>query len=448
MDMSDKKPLACIILAAGQGKRMNSALPKVLHEIAGRPLINWLLEQVSLLKPEKIIVVTAPGASAVEQAVKPHETVIQNTPVGTGDAVRAAMPLLSGFTGDILILMGDMPFIAAATLRALVAERYRDSKTGLAVLGAEFEIPPAYGRLLLDGGAVSQIIEDRDCTPAQRAIRLCNIGAFCVDGIKLPEWLVQITNKNAQNEFYITDLVEIAAREGVRTHAFITRNHDEVRGVNSRADLAALEHIAQKKLRAQAMENGATLIDPDSVYFSWDTKLGRDVLIEPGVFFGSGVHVADNVHIKAYSYLEGTTIEQGAVIGPFARLRPGASIGPECKIGNFVEVKNASLGKGVKAGHLAYIGDADIGDNVNFSCGAITVNYDGIDKHRTVVGAGAMVGSNVNLVAPLEIGEGAYIAAGSTITKNVPADALAIAREKAVLYEGWAAARKKKKTTS
>jgi bifunctional UDP-N-acetylglucosamine pyrophosphorylase/glucosamine-1-phosphate N-acetyltransferase len=442
-----KQPLACIILAAGQGKRMKSALPKALHPLAGRPLIGWLLETVESLSPQRIVVVTGPGMDDLREVVQPHETVVQEKPLGTGDAVKAALPALKNFTGDVLILLGDMPMISADTLRALIAARHKDPlSTGLSVLGAEFDPPPAFGRLVLDAnGHLEKIVEDKDCTPAERNIKLCNTGAFCVDGAKLGGWVAKIKNDNAQKEFYITDLVEIAAQDGMNAHVHVTRDHAEVQGVNSRIDLAVLEDNVQQVLRARAMEGGATLIDLASVYFSWDTKTGRDVVIEPNVFFGPGVEIADGAHIRAFSHIEGASIGDGASIGPHARLRPGAVIGAGSKIGNFVEIKNSTLGEGVKVSHLAYIGDAEIGAGTNFSCGAITVNYDGVHKHKTVVGENAMIGSNVNLVAPITIGDGAYIAAGSTITKDVPADALAVAREKPFVKAGWAAAKRKGK---
>lgn len=441
-----KRKLACVILAAGQGKRMISALPKVMHALAGRPLIGWLLETAQSLKPEKIIVVAGPDADELKAHIRPHACAVQQKPLGTGDAVKAALPALKGFSGDVLILLGDMPLISAETLRALIDAKNSRSGSGLSVLGAVYDPPPAFGRLVTGmDGKLQKIVEDRDCTPAQRKISLCNAGAFCVDGAKLSGWLGKIKNKNAQKEFYFTDIVEIAAKDGCAPQIHIAKNNDEARGINSRADLAALEKTAQGRLRAAAMGSGATLIDPDTVYFSWDTKLGRDVVVEPHVFFGPGVKVADNVTVKAFSHLEGAKIEKDASIGPHARLRPGSVIGAGAKIGNFVEVKNSTLGAGVKAAHLAYIGDADIGDGVNFSCGAITVNYDGVKKHKTVVGDGAMVGSNVNLVAPITIGNGAYIAAGSTITKDIPADALAVAREKPFIKDGWAKKRKRKK---
>ncbi len=438
------KPLACIILAAGQGKRMRSDLPKVMHPLAGRPMIQWLIGSVQSLNPDRIIVVIAPGMDDVKKAVAPHSIAIQTVAQGTGDAVKSALALLKDFAGDVLILLGDMPLIAASTLQSLQSLRHERS-AGLTVLGADFNPPPAFGRLMLDGaGALIRIVEDRDCTPEEKKITLCNIGAFCVNGEHLAKWINRIGNQNAQGEFYITDLPAIAAADGLKTFVHTVTDLDEVRGVNSRADLAALESIAQQSLRQKAMDNGATLIDPSSVFFSHDTIIGRDVTIEPNVFFGPGVTVEDNVIIHAFSHLEKSIVHKGAHIGPFARLRPGADIGPNSKIGNFVEVKNSILGEGVKAGHLAYIGDADVGARTNFSCGAITVNYDGVNKHRTKIGADTMVGSNVNLVAPVTVGDGAYVAAGSTITKDVPEDALAVARENTRLIEGWARKKREK----
>lgn len=441
-----KRKLACIILAAGKGKRMKSALPKVMHPLAGRPMLHWLLESVKALGPEKIIVVSAPDGEAVRAAAPECDHAVQEVPRGTGDAVRAALPALAGFDGDVLILLGDMPLLSTQTLRALIEKRYHDGQTVMAVLGAEYDPVPAYGRLVLGtDGALARIVEDKDCSADERSIKLCNTGAFCVDGTQLPMLVRALDNDNAQGEYYITDIVALAAQHDMNAHVHITRKPEEVRGVNDRADLAALEKIVQHNLRQKALAGGASLSDPDSVYMSWDTQIGSDVIIEPGVFCGPGVVIEEGAHIKAYSYLEGATVKSGAAIGPFARLRPGAVIGADSRIGNFVEIKNAQLGRGVKAGHLAYIGDAVLGDDVNFSCGAITVNYDGANKHKTVIGSGVMVGSNVNLVAPVEIGDGAYIAAGSTITKAVPGDALAVAREKPVIIDGWAAKKRSKK---
>lgn len=442
-----KTPLACVILTAGFGKRMKSAKPKVMHEIAGQPMIKWLLRSVEDLAPEKIIVVTAPDAVSVAQTVKPHMTVVQQKPLGTGDAVRAALPALAGFTGDVLVLLGDMPLLSAGMMQGLIETRRHGPDTGMAVLGVEFKNPPAYGRLVMNPDrTLSRIVEDKDATPEERAIKLCNTGAFCIDGARLPGWVAKIGNNNTQGEYYITDLPGIAAKEGVKTRVCILYDADEVTGVNSRADLAVAEAVVQKRLRRKALENGATLIDPDTVYFSWDTKLGRDVVVCPNVVFGPGVVVGDDVTIHAFSHIEGARIDHDCVVGPFARLRPGTHLWQKVRVGNFVEVKNALLHDGVKANHLAYIGDAEIGAGTNFSCGAITANYDGFDKHKTVIGENVMVGSNVTLVAPVTLGNGAYVAAGSTITKDVGADALAVERAETKQLEGWAARNRKDKS--
>lgn len=445
-DDKTAKPLACVILAAGRGVRMKSDRPKVAHELAGRPLIGWVLDAVGQLKPERIAVVLAPDMKELADGLKPiADIAIQEKPLGTGDAVRAALPDLKNFGGDVLVLLGDMPLITPVTLRGLIAARHKEPKTGVAVLGAEFEHPPAFGRLVKNAsGAIEKIVEDKDCTAAERSIKLCNLGAFCVDGAKLADWVGKIENRNKQNEFYFTDIVEIAAKEGFNTHVHVARDPAEAQGVNSRADLAGLERIVQNGLRLRAMEYGATLLDPDTVWLSWDTAIGKDTVVEPHVWFGPGVTVADNVHIKAFSHIEGAGIAAGAIIGPFARLRPGTVIGRAAKVGNFVEVKNATLGEGAKANHLGYIGDAEIGPHTNFSCGAITANYDGTAKHRTIVGSDVMIGSNVTLVAPVNVGNGAYVAAGSTITKDVPADALAVARDRQSNHQGWAKKKQKK----
>jgi bifunctional UDP-N-acetylglucosamine pyrophosphorylase / glucosamine-1-phosphate N-acetyltransferase len=442
----DKAPLAVVILAAGRGVRMKSALPKAAHEVAGKPLIGWVLDAVGKLKPERVVAVLAPDMNDLAAALKPFAVIaVQEKPLGTGDAVRAALPALKGFTGDVLILLGDMPLISAATLEALIHARHRDKSTGLSVLGAEFERPPAFGRMVRGAdGSLIRIVEDKDCTPAERSIKLCNLGAFCIDGAKLADWTGKIGDANAQKEFYLTDIVQVAVADGAKAHVHVVGDHAEAQGVNSRADLAGLERMVQNSLRLRAMEQGATLLDPDTVWLSWDTSFGQDVIVEPHVWFGPGVTVADNVHIKAFSHIEGAGIATGATIGPFARLRPGTIIGTDALVGNFVEIKNATLGAGAKANHLAYIGDADIGPRTNFSCGAITANYDGVNKNKTIIGSDVMVGSNVTLVAPVTVGNGAYLAAGSTINKDVPADALAIARDRQKVVEGWAKNKKKK----
>ena len=424
-----KNELAVIILAAGRGTRMKSELPKVMHELGGRPLIGWLLETVRVLKAARVIVVTAPDMDDLRAVVGDVTCVVQQKALGTGDAVKAALPALKGFRGDVLILLGDMPLISVSTIKALIKARRHDSDTGLAVLGAYYNPAPAFGRLIEKAdGTLAGIIEHKDATPEQRKINLCNTGAFCIDGASLAKWVGKITNKNTQKEFYITDLPAIAAKDGYKTQIAVTDDLDEVQGVNSRVDLAMLEYVVQSAMRLNALESGVTMHDPASVYFTYDTQIGSDVVIEPNVFIGKGVKINDGVTIRAFSHFEGAVIRAGATIGPFARLRPGADIGENSHIGNFVEIKNAKLGKGVKASHLAYIGDAAIGDGTNYSCGAITANYDGVNKHKTTIGKNVMVGSNVNLIAPVTIGDNAYLAAGSTITQDVPKDKLGIAR--------------------
>lgn len=440
-------PLACVILTAGQGKRMKSTLPKVMHNIAGQPMIKWLLNSVEHLNPEKIIVVTAPDAIAVAQAVKPHITVVQQKPLGTGDAVRAALPMLDGFTGDVLILLGDMPLLSVGMMQGLIEARNHNADTGLSVLGVEYKNPPAFGRLVLNADkTLNKIVEDKDASDEERAIKLCNTGAFCVDGARLAGWLGRLDNKNAQGEFYITDLPQIAAADGLKSRVCILYDTDEVLGVNSRPDLAVVEAALQKRLRKKAMENGATMTDPSSVFLSYDTVLGRDVEIGPNVVFGPNVVVADHVTILPFCHLEGAKIESGCTVGPFARLRPGAHLKQKVKVGNFVEVKNAVLHDGAKANHLAYIGDAEIGAGTNFSCGAITANYDGFTKSKTIIGENVMVGSNVTLVAPVTVGSGSYIAAGSTITKDIAPNALAVERADTRQVENWAEKNRKRKS--
>lgn len=435
-----KTPLACVILAAGQGTRMKSTLPKVLHAVAGRPMLGWLLETVQALSPERIIVVTGPEGQAVRSYAAAHTIAVQKEQLGTADAVKAALPALENFKGTVLVLYADGPLYQEKTLRALLHAR-RGAEAAMAFLAMYPDNPDGYGRMITDkDGYLTQIVEHKDATETERQVRLCWTGIMCADADVLRAGLPLIRNENMKREYYLTDLPVVIDGKTVIAESPL----EDTLSANTRGELAVLERKMQDRLRARAMENGATLIDPASVYFSWDTIIGRDVVIEPNVFFGPGVRIADDVHIKAFSHIEGAVIESGAVIGPQARLRPGTHVGRDCKIGNFVELKNAKLGAGVKASHLGYIGDAEIGDNVNFSCGAITVNYDGVNKHKTIVGADAMIGSNVNLVAPVTVGQGAYVAAGSTLTKDVPADALAVAREKATIIEGWASKKRKK----
>lgn len=438
--------LACIILAAGMGTRMVSRLPKVLHPVAGRPLIGWLLETVQDLSPEKIIVVSGPDKTALESAIPPSAILaVQSDRKGTGDAVRSALPDLKDFSGDVLILMGDAPFISRETLDRLLTLR-RKTGAALAVAAVEDGDPSGYGRMILDaGGFLNRIVEDKDCTPEEKKTRLWNPGLYCVDGARLGEWIGRIDTANAQGEYYLTDLPKIASADNAKTAVLICDKADEFTGINTREHLARAEKTIQKKLRRSAMAGGATLVDPKTVYLSWDTKIGQDVTIGPHVVFGPGVEIADGAEILPFCHVEGAKIGPGARIGPFARLRRGTVLEDEVHIGNFVEVKNATIGAAAKAGHLTYIGDAQIGARSNIGAGTITCNYDGFDKHRTVVGTDVFVGSHATLVAPVEIGDGAYIGAGSAITRDVPPDALAVARNRPIIRDGWAKGYREKK---
>ncbi len=440
--MSKSSPLAVVILAAGIGSRMKSKKPKVMHELAGKPMISWLLETVIQLRPKKIIVVAGPDMKELQAAVKPHATVTQKVRNGTAGAVKCALPLLKGHKGDVLVLLGDAPLVSKETLQNLIRAR---GKNGLAVLGAKISNPSGYGRLVTRGDALEKIIEHKDASAAERKINLINTGAFCIDGARLAGWIGKVGNKNAAKEYYLTDLPAIAARENIRAVVAIAHCERETQGCNTRIDLALLEETAQDLLRARAMENGAQMTNPRSVTLHHDTKIAADAIVEPNVFFGPGVFVGRGARIRAFSYLEQASIGAEAVIGPFARLRPDTEIGEGAKVGNFVEIKKSKIGKGAKINHLAYVGDCIMGENANFSAGAITVNYDGAKKSKTMIGKGAMIGSNVNLIAPVKIEDGAYIAAGSTITENVPSGALAIAREKsATVKKGWAGKKLKK----
>lgn len=430
--------IAAVVLAAGAGTRMKSAKPKVMHEVGGRPMISHLLGTVSELDPAKVVVVTSPNMDTVQKEVAPAEIAIQKEALGTGHAVAAALDSLAGFSGDVLILYGDTPLIEAGTLQKMIEKRRASDKCAVVVLGFEPDDPLEYGRLVTDAnGNLTAIVEFADANAEERAVTLCNSGVMAINGAHLAELIKAVDNKNAKGEYYLTDIVEIAIKQGL-TCAYVKGEEEELLGVNNRAQLAEAEAIAQARWRAAAMTEGATLIDPETVWFSHDTTLGRDVVIEPGVFFGPGVSVGDNVRIKAYSHLEGTTIGEAAQIGPFARLRPGADIASDVKIGNFVEVKKSQIEMGAKVSHLSYIGDARVGAEANIGAGTITCNYDGYDKFKTDIGAGAFIGSNSALVAPVKIGDGAIIGAGSTVSKDVAADALGIERAEEKQKPGWA----------
>ncbi len=440
-----KKSFAAVVLAAGRGTRMESALPKVLHPLAGRPMIAHLLETIDAMAPKRCIVVIGKDDDAVAEAVAPHPCVIQDPPLGTGHAVMTALDALEGFEGTVLVLFGDSPLIRPATLARLIDARRAEPPPALAVLGFHAPEPGDYGRLILDqDGNPEAIIEARDATPEQLASSLCNSGVMAVDGALLPGLVRRLGDDNAKGEYYLTGLVALARADGAGC-AMVEGDGAELMGVDTRGDLALAEAIVQDALRAGAMAGGATLADPSSVHFSFDTRLGRDVSIEPHVVFGPGVEIGDGVRIRAFSHLEGASVAPGASIGPYARLRPGAEIARDARIGNFVEVKNSTIEPGAKVNHLAYVGDARVGAGANVGAGTITCNYDGRTKSRTDIGAGAFIGSNASLVAPVKVGDGAVIGAGSVITGDVAADALALTRAPQKEIEGWAKAFRQKK---
>ncbi len=435
------RPLLVVVLAAGQGTRMKSSLPKVLHKIAGRTMLGHVLAAARHLGASATAVVVGPGmdivrAEAVREAPD-AQVFVQQVQQGTADAVLAARDALATHQDDVLVLYADTPLLPASTLESLRASL--DAGAGIAVLGFNAADPTGYGRLLVDSdGWLTAIREHKDASESQRAVRLCNSGVMA---FRLPDVLgvlSAITNANAKKEFYLTDAVEIARARGARA-AVVTCAEDDVLGVNSRDQLAIAEAIFQRRARLAVMQEGATLIAPETVWLSFDTKIGRDVVIEPNVFFGPGVVVEDGAEIKANCHFERAHIGKDARIGPFARLRPGAELGPDVHVGNFVEVKNVTIGAGAKANHLSYLGDGSVGAGANIGAGTIFCNYDGFNKNRTEIGEGAFVGSNSSLVAPVTIGAGAYIGSGSVITKNVAAGALALERSSQEERPGWAA---------
>ncbi len=427
-DRASAAPLAVVVLAAGQGLRMKSETPKVLHPLAGRPMIGQVLDTVGALSPTRIVVVVGAGAERVAEAVAPHPTVVQEPRRGTGHAVLQARDALDGFTGDILVLYGDTPLIHADTLAAMIAARHGPGDPAVVLLGFRPADPAHYGRVVLgEGGRVRGIVEYADASEAERNITLCNAGILLGAGPALFSLINRLGQDNAKGEYYLTEIFALADADGRKT-AMAEADPQEVLGVNSRAELAVVETVMQTRLRARAMVQGVTFVDPTTVWLSVDTSFGQDVTVQPNVFFGPGVSVGDGVEIRAFSHLEGARIETGATVGPFARLRPGTVVGPSARVGNFVEVKNAVLGKGAKVNHLAYVGDAQVGAEANIGAGTITCNYDGIAKHRTEIGKGAFIGSNTALVAPVKVGDGAVVGAGSTITRDVAPDAVAVAR--------------------
>lgn len=441
--------IAAIILAAGKGTRMKSATHKVLHPIAGRAMLMHLMASVDALKPAKKIVVVGDKADQLRAALDSSaQTVMQEPQRGTGHAVQQAEGALQDFDGDVLILYGDVPFVPPATMQAMIDRLHGEGDPAVVVLGFEPEDTLHYGRIIATGDRIEWMIEHKDATDAQRATRLCNSGLMAVRARDLFALLARVGSDNAAGEFYLVDIVNIAVADGRHCHVVKTDPYD-VTGINSRAELAAMEGEWQKRRRAAAMADGATLIAPETVWFSHDTQLGRDVLVEPNVFFGPGVRVSDNVTIRANSHIEGAQIASGCEVGPFARLRPGTVLEEKAKIGNFVETKKAHLGKGAKANHLTYLGDAEIGAGANIGAGTITCNYDGYFKYQTVIGEGAFIGSNSALIAPVKIGRDAIVAAGSAVSRDVADGELRMVRAEQLVKPGWAdrfhdAMRKKK----
>jgi bifunctional UDP-N-acetylglucosamine pyrophosphorylase/glucosamine-1-phosphate N-acetyltransferase len=438
--MSNTPNFAVVILAAGQGTRMRSDTHKVLHPIAGKGLLMHLLDSVARLGAEKSVVVVGKGRDQVEKALEGRKVSIahQAEQKGTAHAVQQARDALAGYEGAVLILYGDTPFVEPETLKRMLDRLDGDGGPGVVVLASTPADPLKYGRIILgEGDHIAKMVEYKDATEEERAVRLCNSGMMAARAKDLFRWLDEVGNDNAAGEYYLPDVVNIAAAEG-RDAVVIEADPYETAGVNSRAELAHLELDWQRRRREQALQDGATLIDPESVWFAHDTKLGRDVTVEPHVVFGPGVEIADGATVKAFSHIEGATIATKAVIGPFARLRPGAKVGERAKVGNFVEVKKATLGTGAKVNHLSYIGDAEIGADANIGAGTITCNYDGFGKYGTVIGEGAFIGSNTALVAPVTVGAGAIVGAGSVITKDVEADSLAVERNEQRGVAGWA----------
>lgn len=429
---------AAIVLAAGHGTRMRSSLPKVLHPLAGRPMIQCLIETLENAGVKDITVVVGPGYEDVAKAVAPYPTAIQSERLGTAHAALAARDSVSEGIDDLLILNGDNPLIPGDCIQSLLDARASAADPAVVVLGFRAADPAAYGRMITNtDGALARIVEAKDATPEELAVDLCSSGMMALDGKAAFDLLSEIGNDNAAGEYYLPDVVGVALSKG-RAAKVVEGEEALLLGINSRAELAVAEARMQATLRQKALDGGATLIAPETVFFSFDTVTGQDVLIEPNVVFGPGVSIADGATIRAFSHLEGASVAGGAVIGPYARLRPGANLGADTKVGNFVEVKNANVAEGAKINHLSYVGDADVGADANIGAGTITCNYDGVFKWRTTIGAGAFIGSNTALVAPVTVGDGASVGAGSTITKDVTGDALAVTRADQREVKGWA----------
>jgi len=430
-------PRAAVILAAGKSTRMKSSRSKVLHHIGGRSMLEWVAELVRSVGVEKIVCVVGEGNADVRTAAESLELeiAVQEPQLGTAHAVLAAKEALSDFKGDVAVFFADTPLIETQTAESVFGAL--DSGADVVVLGFEPEEPNAYGRLITQGDELMAIVEAKECTVEQLNVRLCNSGVMAASRENLFSALERVDNNNSKGEYYLTDIIEILRKDGNSARA-VSGSETEVMGVNARADLALAETAFQNRMRERAMQNGVTLRDPETTYFSYDTMIAPDAEIGANVVLGPGVSIETNAVIHPFCHLEGTSIGEGAQIGPFARLRPGTEMGAGSKAGNFVETKKSKVGKGSKINHLSYIGDAIVGEGANIGAGTITCNYDGYFKHQTVIGDGAFVGTNSSLVAPVKIGDGAYLGSGGVITKDVPADALAIARADQVNKKGWA----------
>ena len=437
--MSAESDLAVIVLAAGKGTRMKSDLHKVLHPIAGRPMLEHLLASVAELAPARQVVVVGSGRDQLETALNGRASLaVQDPQLGTAHAVQQAESALAGFAGDVLILYGDVPFVAADTMRAMLERLHDADEPAVVVLGFTPDDALQYGRVIAVGDRIVKMVEYKDADPDERACNLCNSGLMAVRAADLFALLARVGNDNAQGEYYLPDVVNIALGDGRVCAVVTTDDPDEVAGINSRAELAEAEGRWQQRRRRAAMDDGATLVAPETVWFAWDTRLGRDVLVEPNVVFGPGVTVADGVKIRAFCHIEGASLATGVEVGPYARLRPGAVLEEKAKVGNFVEVKKATMGKGAKANHLSYIGDAEVGAGANIGAGTITCNYDGYFKYKTIIGERAFIGSNASLVAPVKIGADAIVGAGSAVTRDVGAGELRIVRAEQLVKPGWA----------
>jgi len=430
--------IALIVLAAGKGSRMKSDMPKVLHKIAGAPMLIHALRAGQALGPDRTVVIAGHGADAVTDAAKGFDTqaevVLQAEQLGTAHAVAQAGPSLDTHAGDAIVLYGDTPFISAETLARMAAAR---SVHDVVILGFHAADPARYGRLVMDGDALTRIVEFKDADATERAITFCNSGVVMARTATLFELIAGVGCDNAQGEYYLTDIVEIARKKGLSATA-IACNEAETLGINSRADLAAAEAAFQVRARSDALDNGVTMPAPDTVHFSHDTMIGRDCVIEQNVVFGPEVTVETGAHIRAFSHLEGCHVSRGAIVGPYARLRPGTELAENVRIGNFCEIKNAVIDEGAKVNHLSYVGDASIGAQSNIGAGTVTCNYDGVMKHRTEIGKRVFIGSDTMLVAPVKVGDEAMTASGSVITRDVAEGALAIGRADQVEKPGLA----------